>query len=182
MSDPHASTSVRDRQDPLRTEYRTSPEHALIEDRARARANTRADPFHGNVRFGGPGRDGELTFGIHKAVGGDHDLPNPGDLLCGALASCLDSTIRMIAGRMSIELLDVDVDVRAQVDVRGTLMVDPDVPVGFQNIECSVGLRMHESVPAEKVTKLTQLAHRCCVVMQTLQSGVSIKTHFETAG
>jgi uncharacterized OsmC-like protein len=36
-------------------------------------------------------------LGVDAAVGGDHDLPNPGDLLCAALAACADSTVRMVA-------------------------------------------------------------------------------------
>lgn len=72
------------------------------------------------------------SFGIHRAVGGYHDAPNPGDILCAALASCLDSTIRIIADRLGITLTSLEVDVTAEVDVRGTLVVNRDIPVGFQ--------------------------------------------------
>jgi uncharacterized OsmC-like protein len=73
------------------------------------------DPFHGSVTVGD-----SLTrpeFGIHRAVGGDHDLPNPGDMLCAAPAACLDSTVRMIAARLGMGLRRLEVDVRAIADV-----------------------------------------------------------------
>jgi uncharacterized OsmC-like protein len=71
-------------------------------------------------------------LGIHHAVGGYHDAPNPGDLLCAALASCLDSTLRIIAARLGVRLVALEVDVTADVDVRGTLMLDRAVPVGLR--------------------------------------------------
>lgn len=39
----------------------------------------------------GPANSGDapLQFGIHRAIGGFHDYPNPGDLLNAALAACL---------------------------------------------------------------------------------------------
>jgi hypothetical protein len=41
----------------------------------------------------------QAAFGTHTAVGGESDYPVPGELLCAAVASCLDSTIRTIANR-----------------------------------------------------------------------------------
>ena len=52
-----------------------------------------------------------VPVGVHRAVGGLHDAPTPGDLLCAALAACQDSTFRMIANLMNIELEDLTVDV-----------------------------------------------------------------------
>ena len=94
----HASTSsiVKQRQDPLRARYRSVAADAQITDSARTVADVAADPFHGTV-VPGDGHGNRWRFGIHRAVGGYHDLPNPGDVLCAALASCLDFTIRIIA-------------------------------------------------------------------------------------
>jgi uncharacterized OsmC-like protein len=70
------------------------------------------------------------------AVGGPHDAPTPGDMLCAALAACQDSSIRMVANLYSIELKFLQVCVEADVDVRGTLAVDENVPVVFQSMRC----------------------------------------------
>jgi hypothetical protein len=127
---------VRSRQDPLRKHYKVSPEDARITDRAKTTGGTGTDPFHGNVVPGSEDYGVVWPFGIHRAVGGFHDLPNPGDLLAAALAACLDSTIRIIAGRMGVPLTSLSVEVAADVHVSGCLLVDREVPVGFQEMRC----------------------------------------------
>ena len=77
---------VRERQEPLRRRYRTAPEEALIIDKAVTLDREPIDPLHGWLDLG-DGYGANWRFGIHRAVGGFHDEPNPGDLLCGALAA-----------------------------------------------------------------------------------------------
>src|SRR5689334_9970228 len=129
---------VRERQHPLRQRYLDAPEDARITDHARSERGVTTDPFHGYVVPGSKDYGITWPFGIHYAVGGYHDGPNPGDLLCTALAACLDSTIRIVAGRLGVELLALEVDVTANVDVRGTLVIDRAVPVGFQGMRCAI--------------------------------------------
>src|SRR6056297_1599222 len=157
---------VTRRQEPLQHRYAEVPEEARIADHARA-ASPGADPFHGTVTAG-DGRGGPWNFGIHRAVGGDHDLPNPGDILCAALAACLDSTLRMIAARMGVTLESLEVSVTAHADVRGCLMVDRAVPTGFQRIEVDVHLEAAAGTDPAQIRMLTSTAEQCCVVLQTL--------------
>ena len=132
-------------------------------------------PFTEKVKAGSHDYGIVWDFGIHEAVGGDHDLPNPGDLLCAALSACLDSTTRMIANRLGITITHLAVTVTAEVDVRGTLMVARDVPVGFQKMNCEVNLEVDENTPEQARMKLIAGAEQCCVVLQTLQSGVPVE-------
>ena len=120
------------------------------------------------------GRPTDLTFGVHKAVGGEGDYPVPGELLCAAVATCLDSTIRIIANRMHIELGSLQVQVEAQVDVRGTLLVERHVPVGFQTINVEVRLDALQDVESRKVDMLLRAAEHSCIVIQTLRNGAQI--------
>lgn len=170
---------VRQRQDPLRARYRTVPADALISDRARTINACGKDPFHGVVV---PADDGDspLQFGVHRAVGGDHDRPNPGDLLSAALAACFDSTLRMIADHLGVRLEFLEVNVDAQCDVRGCLAVDPGVPVGFQLMRCRARLRTTDRVDEQTLGRLVAAAERSCVVMQTLRSGVTVETRVES--
>ena len=80
--------TARERQDPLMERYIEKPEEALIIDKAKTKDGVKTDPFHGTLSLGDEELGVDLPFGIHKAVGGYSDVPNPGDLLCGALASC----------------------------------------------------------------------------------------------
>lgn len=167
--------SVPRRQKPLQKRYRSEPEAAWIEDGAHARIGGVEDAFHVEVvPHNAEGRRWDI--GIHRAVGGDHDLPNPGDVLSAALAACLHTTTRMLAEHMKIPLLDLDIDVGAEVDVRGCLLVDSAVPVGFQRMRCSVRLRVPADVTDDRVQMLMQMAEHCCVVSRTLQSGTDVQT------
>lgn len=169
---------VKQRQDPLRERYRTAPDEARITDSARTVMNGSEDPFHGTV-VAGEEQAGPWRVGIHRAIGGYHDLPNPGDILCTALSSCLHSTLRIIADRLEIPIVGLEVSTRAELDARGTLLVDRNVPVGFQQIKCQVRLKPAANVPPEKVKMLQAAAEHSCVVLQTLRNGVPVQTQFD---
>lgn len=171
--------SVRARQDPLRERYQEAPGEALITDRAKTTGGVETDPFHGHVVAGSKEFGMVWPFGIHSAIGGDHDQPNPGDLLCAALATCLDSTIRIIANRLRVTLTALEVEVSADVDVRGTLVVDRDVPVGFQAMRCHVNIQPAEDTSPKLLKKLLAAAEYSCVNLQTLRAGVSVETSFD---
>ena len=85
-------------QAPLRQLYTDQPHRALTRKTARTSATNlpASDPFHGEVEIG-DGYGTYLRFGLDRYVGGLHDAPNPGDMLCAALATCTDGAIRMIA-------------------------------------------------------------------------------------
>lgn len=171
-----AKRGVRKRQDSLRRNYLEGSQKAEITDQARTKGGIHTDPFHGNVVLGHDEFGVTLPYGIHKAVGGYSDAPNPGDLLCGALASCLDSTIRIIAERFCVMLTSLEVEVKANVDVRGTLMVDRSIPIGFQSIKCEVNLSAAAGTNPEVLQKLLIATENSCVNLQTLLSGVAVET------
>ncbi len=174
----NTTSLVKQRQAPLREQYAKTPARARIFDGAHTVNACSGDPFHGAV-VPNHGPNDSLRFGIHRAVGGDHDLPNPGDLLCAALAACLDATIRMIADHFGVKLASLQVKVAAECDVRGCLMVEPDVPVGFQRLHCSVRLSPHGDADKDDLHGLLAAAEKCCVVMQTLRNGVTVLTELE---
>ena len=166
---------VRQRQGPLRERYRRVPGEARISDGARTVNACDGDPFHGVV-VPANGGDAPLRFGIHRAVGGFHDYPNPGDILSAALAACLDSTLRMVADHLGIRLDSLEVEVAAECDVRGCLQVDAAVPVGFQRMRCRVRLQPANEIDENKARMLVAVAENCCVVLQTLRNGVTVET------
>jgi len=171
---------AKQRQNPLRELYRTTPREAWIVDGAATIANGAEDPFHCAVAPG-TGHDALWQVGIHRAVGGYHDYPNPGDILCAALASCLHSTLRIIADRLEIPIVSLEVNTRAEVDVRGTLLVDRNVPVGFQSMQCVVCLQPAANTPPEKVRMLLAAAEHSCVVLQSLRNGVQVRMQPDAA-
>lgn len=171
---------VARRQLPLRRRYQEAPEEAWIHDQARAVTGLASDPFHGEIEPAN-NHGARWAYGIHQAFGGDHDAPNPGDVLCAALAGCLHSTTRMVAQLLGMELDDIEVTVTAELDARGALRVDTTVPVGFQRMTCDVRVQPRSGVEDASLKTLMENAEACCVVMQTLRGGVAVQArwHFD---
>ena len=169
--------SVYEAQKPLKAQYKKRPESATVVDHAKTSGEIASDPFNSRVEpMDGCGVS--VSIGVHAALGGPHDAPTPGDMLCAALAACQDSAIRMVANLMGIELLELEVRVTATVDVRGTMAMDRTVPVGFQAMTCDVKMEVKEGTEAKKVEQLQVAAQKCCVVQQTLKSPPIVETNF----
>ena len=169
------SDALRKDQGVLRKRYRAdAPEEALVTDTAASVAKAGDSPMWGSVRVGTPAFGVTVPVGVHRAVGGRHDLPVPGDVLCAALVACVDTTIRIISNNLEIPLQSLDVDVQADCDVRGTLLVDPSVRVGFNTMRVGVKALPGPGVSPKQVEKLVQLAEQCCIVLQTLKNGVDV--------
>jgi uncharacterized OsmC-like protein len=176
---------VGQRQAPLRRHYRQQPQRAMITKRVRTGGSPAADPFHGtvtpdNLADAHSPYGVQWHYGIDRAVGGLHDAPNPGEMLCAALAACADSTVRMIADLIGVELDELEVEVDGRLDVRGALMIDPTVPVGFQHLNVAIRVRPDDGTPSDRLDHLAAAAERCCLVLDTLRNGVPIDVRFET--
>src|SRR5689334_13581879 len=128
---------VKERQQPLIDNYVINPQAALITDMALIEGRNYDDPLRSSV-FINEELKVPLRIGVHRAVGGYHDFPNSGDLLCASLATCFETTLRMIANRLHIAIEETKIVAKAIVDVRGTLMVDRNVPVNFQSMRVEV--------------------------------------------
>ena len=68
----------------------------------------------------------------------------------------------------------IKVKVTAEVDVRGTLMIDRKVPVGFQKMNLIIEIKVDDATKAELIKKLLKATEHCCVVFQTLKQGIPI--------
>jgi uncharacterized OsmC-like protein len=176
-------SEVGARQAPLRRRYETDPATAVVTDRGRSLDRSPGDAFHTAVVAGaGYDRDLEIGVGVHRGVGGLHDAPNPGDLLCATLAACQDSSLRMVAGLLGIRLTSLTVEVSGRVDLRGVLAVDRAVRVGFADMRCETRLDVAPDADPRSVVLLVAAAERSCVVLDTLRRGVEVVSEFEVGG
>ncbi len=169
---------VRELQAPLRSIYREAAERAWVVDHASIESRDLQDPFHGRVRFGSAST-AEAAYAVHGALGGPHDAPVPGDLLCAALASCQESSVRMVSNVFGVRITALKVEVQAGVDVRGTLGMDPKVPVAFQWFRVDVHIRVASGTAAGRLAQVIKAAERSCVVLQTLRLGVPVNVTFD---
>ena len=177
----NVNSIVMKRQEPLRARYTRNPAEAVTVKHGKTRTTEGVDALHGCVAAG-DAYDLECRYGIDDAVGGFDDAPNPGDLLCAALAACQDSTIRMIADILGVTIESLEVEVVGDVDVRGCLAVDRDVKVGFGSLACKVHLTVAPDTHPQKAAALLAKAERSCVNLDTLRSGVPVKLGFDVSG
>jgi uncharacterized OsmC-like protein len=89
-------------------------------------------------------------------------------MLLGALAACAQVTCQMVAAAMGIETKRISVEVEGDLDLRGTLGVDREAPVGFQGIRLNFDIDAPDATP-DQLADLQKKTARYCVVLQTLQ-------------
>jgi uncharacterized OsmC-like protein len=174
---------VAERQAPLRARYAQHPGAALIVKRARTGPADGRDPFHGTVVAENAARPYGVAwrYGVDESIGGLHDAPNPGELLCAALAACADVSVRMIADLLRVQLDELEVEVTGDLDVRGTLDVDRSVAVGFQRLALAIRARPAPETPQGRIDRLAVAAEQACVVLDTLRRGVPVDASFDVA-
>jgi uncharacterized OsmC-like protein len=171
-----STAPARERQAPLRKAYVNDPSLAITTKHVVSRQTDDTDSWHGVIatpQF--PGM--EWRYGIDAKVGGDDDLPNPGHLLCAALAACMESTTRAMAEHLDIAVADLEVEVVGDVDARGCLAIDPTVRSGFRHIDVEVRLRPAPGTDATRLQKLFILVEELCVTLDTLRHGVPTDVH-----
>ncbi|MFT5253174.1 MAG: putative OsmC-like protein [Flavobacteriales bacterium] len=156
----------------LNEKYLKDTTSAWITDSAEVIGINLRDPFRTTVSINDKMKV-PFIIGVHKAVGGDHDFPNPGDLLCASLASCFESTIRLISDKLGIELIETKIRANAQVDVRGTLMIDKSVPVEFQCMHIDA-LIIAKNANEKLLNTLIKGAKHSCIVYQTIKKCIPI--------
>jgi uncharacterized OsmC-like protein len=152
---------LRSLQKPLKDQYRSDPSASRITLRAKG-AQTDA-PVSCSVDIGRAVYHAEA----HKGVGGAGAGACSGDLLLGALAACAQITCQMVAAAMGITTERIEVTVEGDLDLRGTLGISKDVPVGFESVRLHFDVAAPTATP-EQIAGLREKTEQCCVVMQTL--------------
>jgi uncharacterized OsmC-like protein len=152
---------LRSLQKPLKEQYRSDPRASKIT--LRAKGGQTDAPVSCSVDIGRAVYQAEA----HKGVGGAGAGACSGDLLLGALAACAQITCQMVAAAMSIPTERIEVTVEGDLDLRGTLGISKEVPVGFENIRLIFDIAAPKATP-EQISGLREKTEQYCVVMQTL--------------
>jgi uncharacterized OsmC-like protein len=152
---------LRSLQRPLKERYRADPASSRITLRA---TGSQADtPIACSVDIG----RAVYAAQAHSGVGGAGTGACSGDLLLGALAACAQITCQMVATAMGVPVRNVGVVVEGDLDLRGTLGIARDVPIGFETIRTRFEIDAPEATP-EQLAALREKTEQYCVVMQTL--------------
>ncbi len=113
-----------------------------------------------------------VEAGLHPSGGGTGLQACSGDMLLQALVACAGVTLRAVATALSIDIRDAQVSAEGDLDVRGTLGVDRDAPVGFRAIR--LHFTLESDAAPEDLEKLYKLTEHYCVVYQTLTGGAPV--------
>lgn len=160
---------VRSAQQPLKEKYRSDPNSSRIT--LKAGSTQSGTPLACSVDIGRALYRAEA----HRGVGGTGTASCSGDLLLGALAACAQLTCQLVAAAMEIPVENIRVDAEGDLDLRGTLGVSKEVPVGFQQIR----VLFHITAPnatEEQLRILQKKAEQYCVVLQTLNKPPLVET------
>ncbi len=153
---------LRALQAPLKQRYRDSPEAAVITLKAKGEIGD--ETLTCKVETG----RALVEAGLHPATGGDGIAACSGDMLLEALVACAGVTLKAVATALDINLRRGTVSAEGDLDVRGTLGIAKEAPVGFRAIRLRFDLDTDAS--PDRIAALLKLTERYCVVFQTLNS------------
>ncbi len=155
------------------------------------KARYQQDPAAAQITLRAQGRlDGEglacrvdtgralVEAGLHPAAGGTGLQACSGDMLLEALVACAGVTVRAVATALGIALRGGTVKAEGDLDVRGTLGVAKDAPVGFKDVRLT--FELDADATPEQMQTLQKLTERYCVVYQTLRRPPSVAVSFAT--
>ena len=148
-------------QRPLKEQYRNNPSVSRIT--LKAKGGQTETPIACSVAVGRTVYQAQA----HPGVGGAGTAACSGDLLLGALSACAQITCQMVATAMNIPTMRIEVTVEGDLDLRGTLGVSREVPVGFEQIRIRFEIEAPQAT-AEQLHALQEKTEQYCVVMQTL--------------
>jgi uncharacterized OsmC-like protein len=157
-------------QDDLKAGYRSKPETAMVTLRAEG---SLGEGITCSVQTG----QALARAGLHPASGGDGLSLCSGDMLLQALAACAGVTLQAVATSLEIPVRSGRVDAEGDLDFRGTLSVDKETLVGFQEIRLTFTL--DSDATEEQLATLVRLTERFCVVFQTLAQRPSLVVRTE---
>ena len=166
---------IRSLQKPLKDQYRSDPKASQIT--IRAKGGQTDVPITCSVDLGRAIYQAEA----HQGVGGAGAGACSGDLLLGALAACAQITCQMVAAAMAIPTERIEVTVDGDLDLRGTLGIAKDVPVGFENIRLHFDVVAPHATP-DQLRALREKTEQYCVVMQTLMNPPKLETEWAGQG
>ena len=154
------ATELRTMQAPLKDQYRSDPDSAVVTLKAEGTLDDGAIACKVET-----GRALAIA-GLHPATGGSGAELCSGDMLLEALVACAGVTLKAVSTALGIALRAGTVRAEGDLDFRGTLGVDKNAAVGFRAIRLTFDV--DSDAPQEQIDQLLKLTERYCVVFQTL--------------
>ena len=117
-----------------------------------------------------------ITTDDPEPLGGVDSAPTPTETLLAALAGCVTSATATNAALFGVPVDSLDIDMEADIDMRGLLGHDKSVRNGFSDIRYTVTIQ--SPAPEEKVRRCKETIDRKSAVRDTLANPVNITSKF----
>ena len=177
-----ASAALREKQAPLKDQYRSDPSTALVT------LSSSGSLDHSGITCKletgkAISEAQQKVAGLHQKAGGDDPEISgelcSGDMLLEALVACAGVTLKAVATALDIPIHAGKVTAEGDLDFKGTMGIDKNAPVGFTDIRLKFDIRLEEgkAVSEEQIEKLGKLTERYCVVLQTITKKPEVKVY-----
>lgn len=113
-----------------------------------------------------------MTIDEPAAFGGDDAAMSPADVVLVALGTCQEIMYAALASTMDIQLDECKVDVTADLDLKGLMGMDADVPPGLLSMDYHVHLKSPAS--DEELKQLIDVVERQCPLLDTLTRDIKV--------
>jgi uncharacterized OsmC-like protein len=160
------AAELRAMQAPIKERYKQDPAAAIIT--LKAKGSIENEGLTCKVETG----RALAVAGLHPATGGSGLELCSGDMLLEALVACAGVTLKSVATAIDAPLTKGLVFAEGDLDFRGTLGVDKEAAVGFEEIR--VRFEVETDAPQDKLDLLLKLTERYCVVYQTIKNGPKV--------
>ncbi|WP_316226067.1 OsmC family protein [Bradyrhizobium sp. SZCCHNS3052] len=160
------AAELRAMQAPIKERYKADPSAAVIT--LKAKGEVGQEGLTCKLETG----RAMAVAGLHPGTGGSGLELCSGDMLLEALVACAGVTLKSVATAVQVPLKSGHVFAEGDLDFRGTLGVDKEAPVGFQEIR--LRFEVDTDAPQDKLDLLLKLTERYCVVYQTIKNGPKV--------
>ena len=117
-------------------------------------------------------RDHEIISDQPFGFNGQNKGPKPSELVLAALAACQETTYRIFAEDMGIEIGEISVQLKGTQDLRGFMALDEKIPAGFTNIVGQIFIQ--SDATEEELELLRQRVDQYCPVLDDLRRPVDV--------
>jgi uncharacterized OsmC-like protein len=117
-----------------------------------------------------------MTTDAPPGLGGADHAPAAVEALLAALAGCITSGIATNAALFDVPIEGLEVEMDADLDLRGVFGHDKSVRNGFSDIRYTVTI--HSSAPEDKVRRCKETVDRKSPVLDSLVKGVKVSSQF----
>ena len=122
-------------------------------------------------------RDHEIISDQPFGFNGQNKGPKPSELILAALAACQETTYRIFAEDMGIDIGEISVKLKGTQDLRGFMALDDETPAGFTDIGGQVFIQ--SGATDEQLELLRQRVDQHCPVLDDLKRPVEVSFSIE---